>query len=374
MGFSEEGYIYSNLIKKLKKRQSLHKSLKIAFLDIDSTMTGTKDTTNATRKTLEQDGYAIAYVTARTEEMLMSSTEYELSKKLGFKRPPPHLGIFNGKRVYAKPELIEHVGLLDPDIIAGSTGTQILLHQSTGGYISDKDFEASFKETPQEWRQYVWDLINSFNKFKKKAFHAPNEIPSNYHDGLSDIYRPKYRISLLFQSAKEKTEFRSFIRQAFKNNPKFTNIRITDDSEPKKDLHTLYITPKNAGKRKAVDQIIKMVTGKLAVPTSDLHVLIAGDGHSDLDMGMKAACGTNTTFLLAGGSRLMHALTCKNKHADLLEEDLEDLKNFLYARKIKGYYDNKMHSHHKFIICDEVNYGKKEAASLLPIISKLALN
>lgn len=364
-------YEQSTLLARLKRRKKLKKPLRLAFLDIDSTMTGSISTTNSTRHKLEDLGFVIIYVTARTEEMLMSSIQYDLSIKLGFNRPPPKLGMHNGKNVYMKPELVEPVGLLDPDIIAGSTGTQILVRQKKGGYLIDKAYEKNLLTSADQWRNDINMLINEFNNDKKRAYIAHYDIPKNYFDGSSNVYRPKYRSTVSFQSAKDKQLFRNFVREYLKNNLSFTNIRITDDSEPRKEHFVFFLTPKNSGKRKAVDHIVKAICDKLSINPEELHVLISGDGHADFEMGMKAASGTCVTFVLPGGSRLMPALRCNKEHPELLDKDLEHLKIYFKASKYKGIYKSLIHSKRDLILCDEIEKGKWAVESVFSQIITL---
>lgn len=365
-------YAHSTLLYKLKKQIKRKKPLRIAFLDIDSTMTGSIESTNATRNKLEKLGYVIVYVTARTEEMLMTSNSYQMSLEMGFTRPMPKLGRKADEYIYIPIEQIESQGLLDPDIIAASSGTKLYIKQKAGGYLSDNDFHKKL-EVNRNWRKKAKDLVEKYNETSRKAYFALYENPKNYIKGLTNVYPPAYRITVMFQSAKIKNEFRSFIKNTFKSENGFTNIRLTDDSEPTKDLHQLHITPRNGSKTKAVDHIISQICELLKIKRSDLHVLIAGDGHADFHMGMFSARGTCATFLLPGGSRLMPALRCKNSHPELLDDALESLKSQIQASKKKGHYKSLMHENRELIICDEVCRGQKQAASLLLTLEELSV-
>jgi hypothetical protein len=162
------------------------------------------------------------------------------------------------------------------------------------------------------------------------------EYTENYENGSSNIYPPAFRIVLYFQSSDTKTSFRRFIRQYQATSPSQMNLRLTDDSNPAKEKYVLCLTPKNASKKRAVDHIIDKVCQTTEAVRSELQVLIAGDSIPDLDMGLRAAKGTKATFLLVGGSRLAHALTCIKKHEEVLEGDFCEMKNCLNARQTKG--------------------------------------
>lgn len=368
-----DAYAESSLIHKLKKQQKLHKPLRIAFLDIDATMTGSQQTTNITRKKLEQQGFAIVYVTARTEEMIMSSTAYQLAKKRGFERQEPHLGISHGRHVYIPPENFEPEGILNPDVIAGSTGTQILVKQNDNSYLNDINYEQKFGETPVSWRQRTYDVIHEFNKEKKRAFPALFENPTKYTEGITNISTPKYRIVLTFQSNDQKIAFRRFIKEKQGGQKTPPNIYITDDSNPSKGLFVLCLTPKQGYKTKAVDHIIDMVCQHIAIKKQDLHVLIAGDSFGDVDMGLRAAKDTDVTFLLVGGSRLSHALTCLKKHEELFDSDFCAMKICLDARLRKGFYRFKsvLDPRRRVIVGDEAYLGQIGVESILAFLPKL---
>lgn len=369
-----DAYEKSYLLNKIIKRRNNNLPVRIAFLDIDSTMTGSYKTTNATRKTLEDLGYVIIFVTARTEEMLMSSKAYLLSQKYGFNRPQPKLAIREGRYTYLPPEQVEPTGLLDPEVIAGSSGTQILIRQKTGGFAPDIFFEQGMEAAANDWRKEMEKLIAEFNKKELRAFKAHFENPLNYEKGISNVYQPKYRISISFQSPKQKNAFRAFVRQSQKTLKAYTNLTITDDSEPKKDLFVLYLTPRNGSKTKAADFIIKMITKKTGLKRSELQVLIAGDGHADFDMGIHAGHGANVTFLLAGGSRLTHALTCKRTQLDVLDSEMLRLRSLINETENKGYYRNQLFADRNIIICDEIYKGKREVESILSLIEYLETN
>jgi hydroxymethylpyrimidine pyrophosphatase-like HAD family hydrolase len=363
----KSAYEDSTLLSKIIKRKLANKPLRIAFLDIDSTMTGSQKTTNTTRKKLEKMGYAIVYVTSRTEEMIMSSKAFQLSKEYGFDRPEPHLGKLNGKQVYLPPELAEPAGLLDPDIIAGTTGTQILVRQENGAYLIDKDYETDLAaDSAVAWRQSIMGIVNEFNKDQKKAFFELYEDSVNYLQGSVNVYTPKYRIVISFQSNQTKRQFRSFVHHNHKN--KLFNLRLIDDSNPENGQFQIYLTPKNGSKTNAVDHIINQICLKLNLNRSDLYVLIAGDSLPDLDMGIKAAKDTIAKFLLVGGSRLSQALTCLKANS-LFDEEINPMKKLLHIINIKGYYEHLLYGNRFVIVGDEAFKGKIAAESILSFLN-----
>lgn len=357
-------YEQSTLLKKIKTRKQRQLPLRIAFLDIDSTMTGNAQATNHTRKKLEELGYGIVYVTARTEEMIMSSKAFKLSQARGFDRPEPHLGRYENKRIYIPPEQIEPEGLLDPDIIAGSTGTQIFIHQTNHSYLPDIKYQAKFQQTSVLWRKRCLELIDEFNLHSKRAYTENYENPSSYLNGTSDVFTPKFRIVLSFQSNQDRKLFRSFISKNRKE--KNLNIRVSQDLDIKHERITACITPKNASKAKAVDHIIDQICAESDIQRSSLHVLLAGDSFPDIEMGIRAAKGTQATFLLSGGSLLAHELTCLKHHQT--ENIIGEIKRNLHACLLKGYYEYKSLQNRHFIVCDEACQGKVAVESILYLL------
>lgn len=369
----QNAYEESTLVEQIKKRKKANKALKIAFLDIDLTMTGSPKTTNATRKILEIQGYAVAYVTSRTAEMLMTNKSYKLSKKHGFSRPQPKLGRMKDKYINLPIESIEPEGLLNPDVIAGTTGAHIMLKQTDGSFITDQSYiNEHIMVNAQDWRKEMLEYISEFNKDGVKAFFELYEDPQNYINGLTNIHMPDYRIVLKFQSNQHKRNFRSYIHKIRTSLNTPLNLRLIDDSNPEKEQHILALTPKNASKTYAVDHIIDQIVLHTGVELSELNVLIAGDSFPDLEMGFKSANGTKVTFLLVGGSRLSHALTCIDKH-EAYDDLIGEVKQCMHALTNKGYYRHHDHTNRHFIVCDEACRGKTAVESLYYLLPEIDL-
>lgn len=359
-----DAYERSTLLKKIKTRKRRQLPLRIAFLDIDYTMTGNTAATNQTRKKLQKLGYVIVYVTARTEEMIMSSKAFKLSQTRGFDRPEPHLGRYKGKQIYIPPEQIEPAGLLDPDVIAGSTGTQILIKQTDSSYVLDTSYENQFKQTSTNWRLKCSKIINEFNTPNKRAFTEIYENASAYLNGSSDVFTPKYRIVLSFQSARDRKEFRSFISK--KRTEDALNISLIQDINNQHKRIIICLTPKKASKTKSVDHIIDQICHYANIERSELDILLAGDSFPDIEMGVRAGQGTKATFLLSGGSFLSHALTCLKNHE--FDDLINEIKLNLHASQLKGYYEYEAVKNRRFIVCDEVCKGKFAVESILSLL------
>ncbi|NTU74128.1 hypothetical protein HGB07_08370, partial [Candidatus Roizmanbacteria bacterium] len=233
---TSSAYVNSTIVQKVKNGIESGRAPKIAFLDIDSTMIGLREDTNAVRFLLEKMGYCVCFVTSRTEEMIMSQNEYTISRRLfRFYRPPPHLAHdVQHKHYYIDPAEFEPAGLLDADVIAGSTGTSILVKQEGGGYQPDRDYQKRLRADRRIWHAETIADIESIDKDKLTELH-PNEYKHNYDDGITNIFPPPFRIQLLFKAEQEKKRF-ALLAQIYQENH-VTNFHLIDDSKPELDRY-----------------------------------------------------------------------------------------------------------------------------------------
>ncbi|HEX8965910.1 MAG TPA: hypothetical protein VF820_05760 [Patescibacteria group bacterium] len=381
---NKNAYKESLLFKKLLQRKNAHKPLKIAFLDIDSTLTGDEKSIKQTKIQLKKMGYQLVFVTARTEEMVMSEIEYKKSKQLGFSRPKPYVSLKNGKYVYKDPAK-ENNNFVNPDIIIGSTGTQILIKQSQGGYIADTSFEKLFGVSSKCWREQTKKIIAQADP-KKRAKFATIEFEESYKNHISDIYPPKYRIKLLFKSILDKKTFISNIKKIIstsyitRKESRFekSGIRIIDESNTLHNKFAIYITPALGNKGNAVNHVVTNICQYLKISQDDIHVILAGDSYPDLAMLFYGAKGTNATAILVGGSRLSNILITKeiNEYAG---EDLSLFKNNMQKHKEKiGYFyftENLHEIYNRNIVIGDLAYPHtKGPATLLAFLNQSLKN
>lgn len=340
----ENPYKESSLVAKIRD------SKRIAFLDIDSTLTGNPDASVNLRKTLEQKGYAVVFVTSRTEEMVMSKGMYEASKALGFARKSPHLGVVDvaleKQRIEVPPESLEdNRGLLDPDVIGGTTGSRIMLRQEKGGYVVDTGFENAIKKDQSQWRENVLNFLKMIDPDKKLVNLAPIESVQNYELGLTDVFPPDFRIQLNFegemgilakQELKEKISALRFSKDIDeKTRLTLKNLRVSDDSNPAKERYSLYLTPHYGYKARAVENIINNVALQTGIAKNELELLIAGDSFADIGMGLYGGAGTKATFLIVGGSRLTDALSESNVES-FADESIKAIQRRLVGNREEG--------------------------------------
>jgi hypothetical protein len=349
--------------------EKIQASKRIAFFDIDSTITGNPQVAEEIRSNLEGAGFVFAEVTSRTEEMIMSKSEYEKSVERGFNRPAPHLGTENGKRVYVPPEKMPDTpGILDPDIISASSGTRILVRQKDGGYEVDKNFEADFG-TAEEWRARVLNLIASIDPEGELGQFPAFELPGEFENGNTDVYSPDYRIQVDFTGTnglKKKQEFLERMTDVGK-----LGLRVTDDSNPQKGRYSMYITPLSTGKPRAIESMINKLTETTGIDPEELEILIAGDSFPDLLAALKSGTGLKNTFLLANGSRLKD-LVADEENDIFAGQKMYSFKDRLKATETPGLYMFKqpLGPERKIIVLDEMFPEAKGPEGILEYIKK----
>ena len=342
-------YFASSLFQKISQSLAKHKTARIAFLDIDNTLTGSStEDTNQVRAKLKSLGYAVCFVTARTEEALMSEDAYLQSKALGFSRPRPHLMHVDGKRKYADPRDCEPTGLIDPDVIAGSTGTNIFLRQESGGFTQDLDYREKLGICSEHFRESVLNFIRILNRNKKMCTVASIEDKENYKKGITDVFPSEFRVSVEFENINDKKLFAETLKSIkkgknariisrFLDHEIISKIKFTADGYGKVGKIRGYITPTYADKGASVDQILSMVEKYASIDRSQMELLFAGDAFPDLSMGLNAGLGTRAKFILVGGSRLSSYLT-QQEIWDFAGEGLRVIKERLFPTAQQGYY------------------------------------
>lgn len=262
----------------------LKKPARLAFLDIDQTMTGSFKKVNQVRERLEKLGFGIILVTARTEEMLMSSREYLKSQKLGFDRPFPKLKKVNNQYIYLAPEQLEPKGILDPDVIVGTSGTTILLKQSQGGYKIDQAYQKSW-QVKRNWREKTLQKVSQIDPDNKYHNFSKIENPQNYYQNKADVLTTQFRIQLIFPNLKAQKYMSKKIIE--------NNIYFINDGDRRIKKYVYLLTPQ-ISKKDAVAWILRKYKNYS-------QILIAGDSLADLEMGLAAK---GATLLIVGGANL----------------------------------------------------------------------
>lgn len=364
-------YRRSALLAKYRSATRRKKNFKLAFFDIDSTIADSHPRiSNKIRRFLERNGFGIVFVTSRTEEMLITQTARKKSPH--FIRPLPHLGIKTDEknrqfRYYVDPKNVIPRGLLDPDIVVGSTGTAIWVRQTDGSYVPDVGYTWQFGIEPEAWRASALRFIKRLGGSRLcRISDIDNKI--NYEENKTDVYPPDYRIELIFRNSSSLKIFRShFIQRDF--GYVFENFHFINDSKPEKNRYSAYLTPRSGTKLQAKLHIVRSLLTLLTVAEYDkLQIVTAGDSWPDLLLAAETVT-SRETFILAASSRLtrplLQSLSSKRK-AFFAEEDLTPFTQKLEATGKKGIYRLRTDDGFfvKFVIADLLDGPQRPAESV----------
>lgn len=363
-------YIDSTAIARVRLNTARGGAPALACLDIDSTLTGRPETVNSVRSLLEEMGFVVIFDTSRTEEMILTQGSYRRSAgEIG--RPPPHLGGSHGRHVYEPTEEHTPPGVLDADIIAGSTGTRILVRQTGDSYLLDREYEQQFG-ADSEWRRRALQMTDDLAAAGCRVALAPIEIAGNYERGISDVFPPTYRIQLNFDTLVDKQRFAAALRDRRRNavlarDRDNWNIRLTDDSKPEAGAYKAFLTPWKASKAHAIEHIVRRLSLALDIEPSRFRLLFAGDSFPDLRMGLFGGLAADATFLLAGGSRLADCLT--GDDADhFAGEPIGAIRRRLTPEGPPGYYRFRLPcaggGRRRLIVGDEAFPGTEEVETV----------
>lgn len=277
---------------------------KIAFLDIDLSLTGEPEVQSNIRTSLEDQNFAIVFVTSRPCELLLSNQS--LNNSPAICRPQTKTMVSeDGKRYHIDlAENQDFKGLIDPDAIAGTTGMHIYVKSKKNNYLQDQSYYP-LDINPSNWRKKVFEL---FIKLRLDTSNLNEiEVEGEYEKNKTDIAPPDFRIQLNFNDLESKLEFEKSLSTADKD----FALYVLDDSEPENHVYSIYLFPINAAtlKKDAVDHIFNNVCQSTKLNPKDIEVLIVGDSFPDLAMGLDGAQNAKATFFIPSGSRLTSIFT-----------------------------------------------------------------
>lgn len=297
-------------------------------------------------------GVGRVFVSSRKPNMMLSSSAYVATMNLAgnvYQEEKPHLATHDGgQTVYAPPEsLAVFQGVLDPDIIAGSTGTRLLVAQQDGGYRLDADYERGVMRGRDDWRVQAWRVVKEINGDDLGAYPGI-EFPDNFANGAADVLPLDGRIQINFTpttdellnlptgytggrnvasaealgiAIKKMQEFQrrfAALKEKYKDDKTLSavigNMRLSNDSNHRRNRATLYITPQRGNKAHALEHLVTQAVKQTGIARSELSLLITGDSIPDVSMGLYGGVGTNATFLLARGSRLKDVFLDPTQH------------------------------------------------------------
>lgn len=329
----------------------------VTVLDVDGTMINGRNEASeselaarsAVRAYAKETGVTVIS-TARTTEMVMSRDTFAHSSAHGFRRGTQKWGFDQAGRRVAVPDdehpFFKH--LRDPDII-NSFGVGIhVRHES--GYREDEGYAPAMRE----WRLHARSILHAIGAWK---YRAPIESAKNYREGVTDVEPLPYRIQLEFTGAHAFSEMRrvryallelrdmmrsGIIPEAMISHDLrldvLTSMTIVDESHPDKGRYVIYLMPRKARKHGAVERIIREISRASGVAASSLRVFVAGDTLTDLASGLYAGDSVDSTFMLAGGSRVAPYLTGKRVGEKFADESLAWVHRRLSPANRPGFY------------------------------------
>ncbi|MBP6860117.1 MAG: hypothetical protein KBC38_00950 [Candidatus Pacebacteria bacterium] len=329
----------------------------ITVLDVDGTMiNGRNEATeselaarSAVRAYAKETGVTVIS-TARTTEMVMTAKSFALSSAQGFERGAQKWGLDASGRCMTIPDddhpFFKH--LRDPDII-NSFGVGIHVRHECG-YREDEVYVPAMRE----WRLHARSILRAIDAWK---YRAPIESTKNYREGVTDVEPLPYRIQLEFKGLHAFSEMRRVryalleLRDMMRSGiiPKamvshdlrldvLTSMTIVDESHPDKGRYVIYLMPRKARKHQAIEHIIREISSASGVKAHSLRVFVAGDTLTDLESGLYAGDSADSTFMLAGGSRIAPYLTGNRVGEKFADESLTWVHRRLTPTNRPGFY------------------------------------
>ncbi len=266
-----KAYKHSTAMERLLAAQRAAQTLQIAFLDLDGTWAGPPDDQQTVRDLLEASRYVICHVTSRPAEACMSWRERARSSPAIRRRP----------HATVDPATVAELrGLLDPDIIISSSGIEILLKQTAGGYHLDELYQRRRPRPPQAWRDTVQPLL---------AAATPR-----FTFTITDNEARDCRLKLVSESEQQTANLLAYLNHA----PAATRFHFARDHQ------NIFITPATMSKEDAVNHVVTTLTALLQIPARQLSLLLAGDSTAEEAMGLQAGPDSPAVVIIPGGASL----------------------------------------------------------------------
>jgi hypothetical protein len=327
----------STTLGKLKKNTKKGLPPKIALLDIDDTLTGNPKAQQAVRNELDEQRYTVVFISSRPYELMLSDGSIKKSSSLV--RFPSKAGKNeSGKRYHIDlTELTQFRGLLDPDIVIGTTGIDILIRQKNGEYLKDKKYIDSIGMNAADWRKKVINLLGCIDSKSSHFRFRPIEKAKNYDEDLVDVSPPEYRIQIDFKRETDKKLLVNKLTKLIKEGLSIP-LEFIDDSDPAKNRFSLYFFPFNGLhiKSAAADYVLDRIERELEIGKTDMQVFIAGDSIPELYMGLYSAKKSSVQFFIPTGARITNIFLEKNNY-DFVGIDITKIKKNL-LQKSEGVY------------------------------------
>jgi hydroxymethylpyrimidine pyrophosphatase-like HAD family hydrolase len=320
-----DAYKHSVAFQKIHQAQKQSNPIRVAFIDIDGTWTGSPHIQQRLRDELEYQGYIIACVTNRSSNVCISSAAKHISSAATQK--------YIGDQEEDPSTLPHFTGLIDIDIIISAFGGEVFIKQMSGGYETDQVYMQNVPYESATWHSFAKDLLISTAS-------------------KCEVLFLEHRVQLFFSNIKERDKFAHTFTQLQHQTPTPTLsvARIFDESDEHRipPVFSIMLTQQYADKESAVNRTIEVLKN---TDISNIHTIIAGDGAPDIPMGLRSAESTDVTFIIPGGARVTPYLL-HNTAPSFLQEEYSSIKNNLILQNHKGWY-RYAPNHRIVIIGDE---------------------
>ena len=343
----------------------------VSVLDLDNTCTGSEASQIQMHEIAHGNG-AVVYNTARETGMVMSSEALLASRKYGYTRAAPHLGIdeATGRFVYTKPERVRRLaGHLDPSAIVGFGGS-VLLRQPDRGFAYDHEFSDLLGG--QGFRKVVRSRLMEID-FNGDLIGALSELEDDtaFAEGRTDVEPLYWRFQFNPRDEQQKTDLKLRIASHFLEMGERGLIDFRDESKPGKPC--FYLVPSLGTKEASADYLLRKALLEAGVAPEGVTLTIADDALTGLYMLRDVLPEANATFVLPGGAPIARHLMASTSlyGTSFAGEDVSWLLSRLTSvKETPGKYVFKMpgdQPDRTFYIADEVVPGHESVDSLLAL-------
>lgn len=357
----------------------------VFIVDIDSSfyVSRNPEASNRARQILEKRGGVIVSVTSRTPEMGMSHDVLDRTKEAGFRRRGPRMKKEDEGFTYVKAEEFPEktpIGVLDLHVIAGSTGTQMMVRCGQRGegyyYLEDTAFQQG---VPAGWRAGVTEALERFEQDTGVVVpYADIDRRDLFEQGRVDVMPPEERIQLNFVNVNEMKSFVDRLEEWLATNhvPAFEHSRFTEDSKP--PFASCFIHPHKKGKGPAVLWTVYSLAREIETKgqgrLSEMEVWVLGDSPADFEMfdTLGILPVRRTVAVLAAGSVMSQALSPTSGETCFATLNLEPFKNNLAYSGTPGVYHRQgTETESLFVVGDEFAPQKLGPETLIEAVTRL---
>lgn len=346
----------------------------IGLFDLDHTLTGTKRNQIQAHAHITSKG-PLVINTARETGMVMSSKALAASRKYGYERPAPRLGVDpqTKRHIYVDPELLEkYAGHLDPAAIIGFGGGALLRQQEDRGFAPDQKLSSLLGG--KNFRSWLWRHLKSID-LNRDLLDALSllEDTKAFAEGRTDVAPLDWRFQVNAKDEREHTDLKFRIASYFDAIGEGDTIRIKDESKPGKPC--FYIVPRLGTKEASADYLLQKALAEAGISVQDVHLTAADDALTGIRMLTDVLVGAPGDFVLPGNAPIAkHLMPSSPEYGKpFAGETVDWLLKLLTATNEEGIYLCRMPNDapsRRFIIADLACPGTVAVESILALIER----